>query len=87
MNLAAVDTHPHVTHHPLGSSIYLDNVGCDKNDTDGDNSHISDMFPAQEAGNCLDYYDITVDQFLNEYKNAQGQQSTAVSKLKSSSII
>jgi hypothetical protein len=81
MNLAAVDTHPHVKHHPLRSSIYLDNVGFDINDSDGDNSHISDMFPAQEAGNCLDDYDITADQFLNQYKNAQGQQSTAVWKL------
>ena len=81
MHLAADDTHPHVKHHPLRSSIYLDSFGCDKNESDGNNSHITDMFPAEEAGDCFDDYDINVDQFLNEYINAQGQQSTAASKL------
>ena len=38
------------------------------------------VFPA-EAGDCLDDYDFNVDQFFNEHKNAQGQQSTAASKL------
>jgi hypothetical protein len=78
---AAVDTHPHMKHHPLRSSLDFNNVGCDNNDSDGENSDISEMFLAQEPLKCVDDYDMNADQFLNEYENTQGQQSTAVSKL------
>ncbi len=81
--LAADNTHPHTKHHPLRSSMYLHNSSRDYNDCDDNNSDITDAFPA-EAGDCLDNYNTTVDQYLNDYKYAQEQPLQLYQSCKSS---
>ena len=50
-----------------------------RNDYNNDDSDISDFISA-ESGVCSDDYS-NVDQFLKDYKEVQGQQSTATLKL------
>ncbi len=87
-HFAKDDTHCQIDHHLLRSSHYTDNVTAfnderyserDNNDYKDDPSDIDDLFPA-ESRVCSDDYD-NVDRFLNDYKEAQGQQSTAASKV------
>ena len=88
IHLATDNTHHQIEHHLLRSSNYFGNpssfnddgiLECNNNDYDDDNSDIDDFFPAESCV-CLDDYN-NVDQFLNNYKEVQGQQSTETSKV------
>ena len=82
------DTHHQLEHHPLRSFCYVNDTSSfnkdgdsegDRNDYNNDDSDISDFILA-ESGVCSDDYN-KVDQFLNDYEEAQGKQSTTASKL------
>ena len=82
------DTHHQLEHHPLRSFCYVNDTSSfnkdgdsegDRNDYNNDDSDISDFILA-ESGVCSDDYN-NVDWFLNNYEEAQGQQSTVASKL------
>ena len=81
--LSATECHSQIEHHPLRSfhqtSNHDDFSQCDPSECDDDDSDMDDFVPAESCV-CSDDYD-NADQFLNEYEQSQGQQSTAASKL------
>ena len=81
--LSLTECHSQIEHHPLRSFHHTSNLDdssqCDPSHCDDDDSEMDDFFPA-ESCLCSDDYD-NAHQFLNEYEQSQGQQSTAASKL------
>ena len=81
--LSAKECHSQIEYHPLRSIHHTSNLDdcsqCDPSVSDDDDSEMDEFFPA-ESYLCSDDYD-NAHQFLNEYEQSQGQQSTAASKL------
>ncbi len=88
MHLAVEDSHHKIDHHPLRSSHYVDNASS-LNDHEysygaiNDNNDVisvdSNFFSADSSFSSDDFDN--ADWFLNDYKEAQQQQSTAATKL------
>ncbi len=81
--LSATEFHTSpIEHHPLRSFHHTSNLDdfsqCDPSECNDDDSEMDDFVPAESCV-CSDDYD-NADQFLNDYEQSQGQQSTAASK-------
>ena len=74
-------------HHPLRSSLDFNNVGCDNNDSDGENSDISEMFLAQEPLKCVDDYDMNPINFSMNMKTHKDNKVQQYQSCKSNLII
>ncbi len=88
MHLAVEDSHHNIDHHPLQSSHYVDNASLLNNDEysygaindNNDVISVDSKFVSADSSVSSDDFD-NADRFLNNYKEAQQQQSTAATKL------